>query len=63
MRYSDTVLRDLRTFIDLHNVSQKEISRASGIDTGSLSKILKGKGNPTLRTLDRIVDSLIIINS
>lgn len=40
------------------NMSQRELSRSSGIMQAEISKIEQGKGNPTLTTLQKLAKSL-----
>lgn len=40
------------------NLTQEELASSIGIDQGDLSKIEKGIGNPSLKTLQRICDGL-----
>ena len=40
------------------NMSQRELSRSSGVMQAEISKIEQGKGNPTLSTLQKLAKSL-----
>ncbi len=40
------------------NVSQKELSLRTGISQGDISKLEKGVGNPSLKTLKKIAKGL-----
>ena len=40
------------------NLTQEELANSIGVDQGDLSKIEKGIGNPSLKTLQRICDGL-----
>ena len=48
-------VRELRA---LRGISQKELARMTGIDQGDISKLERGKGNPSVKTLERIVRAL-----
>ena len=39
-------------------ISQKDLARMTGIDQGDISKLERGHGNPSVRTLERIVSAL-----
>jgi len=40
------------------NITQKELSEATGIAQSDISKIEKGSGNPTLKLLKRIAEGM-----
>lgn len=40
------------------SISQKDLARMTGIDQGDISKLERGRGNPSVRTLERIVKAL-----
>ena len=40
------------------NITQKELSEATGIAQSDISKIEKGAGNPTLKLLKRIAEGM-----
>ena len=42
----------------LRGISQKELARMTGIDQGDISKLERGRGNPSVKTLERIVRAL-----
>ncbi len=39
-------------------LTQKQLSKATGISQGDISRLEKGKGNPSLKTLRRLADGL-----
>jgi transcriptional regulator with XRE-family HTH domain len=43
---------------DVLQIDQRTLSEISGIAVHTLSNIEAGKGNPTLATLDRVLDAL-----
>ena len=50
MEFGDKVLDQ----IDRRGMSKKELAKRAGMSTSSLSKILSGDSNPTVKTLERI---------
>jgi len=48
----------IRTLRDLSGISLRELSRRTGITAANLSLIERGRGNPTLTTLQRIAAGL-----
>ncbi|MCD7772007.1 MAG: helix-turn-helix domain-containing protein [Oscillospiraceae bacterium] len=50
-----------RALINARNVSgitQQELSKRTGINQSDISKLEQGKGNPSLRTLQRLAEGL-----
>lgn len=53
--------RMIRSMIDARikaDITQEQLSKITGIDQGSLSKIENGEGNPTINKLKRIAKGL-----
>lgn len=51
----------IRSMIDARNaadMTQEELSKATGIDQGSLSRIENGEGNPTINKLKKIAKGM-----
>lgn len=44
-------------------ISQKELAELSGISLHSLSNIESGKGNPTIKVLEKLTDTLGLVIS
>lgn len=40
------------------NMTQEQLSQATGIDRADISKLERGEGNPTLSSLERIAEGL-----
>lgn len=54
----------LRAMIDARergNITQKELAEKTGIAQGDISRIENGKGNPSLKTLQKLADGLGMI--
>lgn len=45
------------------NISQRELSKKTGIIQADISKIEQGKGNPTLKTIQRLMKALQVPTS
>lgn len=43
---------------DAMRMSQKEVAEKSGIDQGALSRIERGIGNPSIKTVERIAEAM-----
>lgn len=50
-------IRELR---NLNNVSQARLAVMAGMDPATLNRIEQGKGNPNLRTLEKLADALAV---
>lgn len=51
----------IQSLIDLRNslnMTQRELSRLTGIDQADISRIERGLSNPTIKLLQKIADSL-----
>lgn len=49
---------NLRAARCLQDITQRELSRRSGIIQGNISRIENGQGNPSLRTILRLAEAL-----
>jgi len=48
----------LRRMMDSRNLNGAEVARVSGVSTSQISDILLGRKSPTVRTLQKVADSL-----
>ena len=48
----------LAKYMDELNVTQTSLSKLSGIDQGDISRIIYGKGNPTLKKVEKLFNAL-----
>jgi transcriptional regulator with XRE-family HTH domain len=55
-----SVGKQLRALRELRGLSLEEVSQRSGVSLGLLSQLERGRGNPSLSTLERIATSLVV---
>lgn len=53
----------LKDKLDSHGVSQAELSRETGISTGTINRVCNRKRTPALRTKSKIVNGLNTLSS
>lgn len=46
--------------LQLRGMSQRDLSRSSGISTSFLAATMRGRSNPSLRTMERIAAALMV---
>jgi transcriptional regulator with XRE-family HTH domain len=56
--YFLSIIETIKSRRDSLQVTQETLSELSGVAIGALKKFESGKGNPTLRTLQKLCDAL-----
>jgi len=57
-RYAKTVASELSSLMAKRQVSQREVGRRAHIAQPEISKILSGKSNPRIRTVQKIASAM-----
>lgn len=58
MTDDETVCRNLTFLREFRRLSVNRLADAAGIDRGYLSRVLRGKSSPTVRTLGKLAEAL-----
>ena len=58
--YSDIFFTNVLRILDERKMSQKELAERAGISTAFISDVAKGRGNPSIRTMEAISIALDI---
>ncbi len=48
----------IRFYLWHNNLTQEELAKLSGMPLGTLSRIINGRTNPTIKTLEKIANAL-----
>jgi len=51
---------NIRRFRLARNLTQVQLAKALGVDQSRIAELERGKGNPTMDTLDQVADALEI---
>lgn len=52
--YNEIFFSNVLRILDERNMSQKELAERSGLSTAFISDVAKGRGNPSIRTMEAI---------
>lgn len=58
MNDKQTVIKKIQETIRKKGITQRELSKRSGISEENISRIINGKNDPTLKTILKLADAL-----
>lgn len=54
----NVIIENIKKLMSENNIKQILIAQKAGLENSNLNRILNGKGNPTLKTLEKIENSI-----
>lgn len=56
MSVQESIVNEIKELRKRNNITQEQLSRLSGVPFATINRLENGKGNPTLSTLQKILD-------
>ena len=56
MSIQESIVNEIKELRIRNNITQEQLSRLSGVPFATINRLENGKGNPTLSTLQKILD-------
>ena len=56
MSVQEPIVNEIKELRIRNNITQEQLSRLSGVPFATINRLENGKGNPTLSTLQKILD-------
>ena len=56
MSIQESIVNEIKKLRIRNNITQEQLSRLSGVPFATINRLENGKGNPTLSTLQKILD-------